>query len=89
MAIELPGCDDGVAQEHDCCDNQYTQITTDDTFAKVSFDIDLNKTFVTTFVSVFVLLQSENYPKKTNFFTEYHPPPLALDYQVLYETFLI
>lgn len=89
MAMEIPDCDDGIAQEHDCCDNQYTQITTDDTFAKASFDIDLNKTFVAAFVSVFVVQSPDNYPTNTNFFAEYHPPPLKQDFQVLYETFLI
>lgn len=89
MAMDNPGCEDGATQEHDCCDNHYTQVTTDDTFVKASFEIEFNKPFVVTLAAIFVLQQPENYASDTNFFREYHPPPLHQNFQVLYETFLI
>jgi hypothetical protein len=89
MVMDVPGCEDGTIQDHDCCDNHYTQVTTDDTFAKASFDIDLNKIVVAALVSVFIVQEPHNFPVTVNCFAEYHPPPLEQNFQVLYETFLI
>lgn len=82
--------DESVAPEsHDCCKNHFTKIQTDDNFAKASFDLKLNKTFVATFVSVFVLQEVEIAPAEKTFFADYNPPPLERDFNILYETFLI
>lgn len=89
MTMDIPGCDDGATQDMDCCDNHYTQVITDETFTKATFDIEFNKTFVAVFISVFVLQQPENYATNSNFFAAYRPPPLKQDFQVLYGTFLI
>jgi hypothetical protein len=89
MAMDNPGCEDGATQDHDCCDNHYTQITTDDTFVKATFEIEFNKTFAVAFAAIFVLQQIENKVLNTNFYADYHPPPLNHDFQILYETFLI
>ena len=76
-------------EAQDCCKNHITKIQTDDNFAKVAFDLKLNKTFVATFVSVFVLQEVEiDFAEKT-FFADYNPPPLEQDLNILYETFLI
>ncbi|MBT8261830.1 MAG: hypothetical protein KJO05_03345 [Bacteroidia bacterium] len=88
MAMELPGCDDET-DEHDCCDNEYTKVDTDDTFAKASFEFDPGENFIFAFYSVFVLFQVENYPENPDFYKDYSPPPLERDLQVLYDTFLI
>lgn len=74
---------------HDCCDNHITKIQIDDNFAKASFSVDLSKTFVATFVSVFLLREVEITSEEKNFFTAYTPPPLERDLNILYDTFLI
>ena len=74
---------------HDCCDNQIIKIQTDDNFAKASFDVKLNKTFVATFVSVFVLQEVDIASAEKTFFADYSPPPLEQDLNILYETFLL
>lgn len=91
MEIISTHCEDStvVVNEHDCCDNQITQIQTDDNFAKASFDIKLNKTFVTTLIAVFVLQQVEITSTKKTFYADYSPPPLERDLNILYATFLI
>jgi hypothetical protein len=82
--------DESVTPEaHDCCKNHVTKIQTDENFAKASFDLKLNKTFVATFVSVFVLQEVEITSAEKTFFADYSPPPLEQDLNILYETFLI
>lgn len=91
MEIEKHSCvEESTAVEvHKCCENQFTKVKTDDNFAKASFTLKFQKTFVATFVSVFVLPEVEiAYPEKT-FFADYSPPPLEQDFNILYETFLI
>lgn len=89
MVMEDTSCDDGQQEDHDCCDNQYTSITTDDNFAKASFDLQLPSTFVPAFIAVFVLDEVVLFQEKTPEYSEYNPPPLIKDIPVLYETFLI
>ncbi|AFL80063.1 hypothetical protein Aeqsu_0552 [Aequorivita sublithincola DSM 14238] len=74
---------------HDCCKNHITKIHTDDNFAKASFNLKLNKTFVATFISVFVLQEVEITSTEKTFFADYNPPPLEQDLNILYDTFLI
>ncbi len=83
------GDEKAMPESHDCCKNHVTKIHTDDNFAKASFDIKLNKTFVTTFVSVFVLQEVEIASTQKIFFADYNPPPLERDLNILYDTFLI
>ena len=93
MEADAPASDCGdetaVPEKHDCCKNQITKIHTDDNFAKASFDLKLNKTFVATFVSVFVLEEVEITSAEKTFFADYNPPPLEQDLNILYDTFLI
>lgn len=89
MAMEAPGCEDSGTKVHSCCDNHYTKVNTDDSFAKASFSIDFPVIFISAFVSVFVIQQIDDYSSNINFYAEDHPPHLEHDFQVLYETFLI
>lgn len=89
MVMEDKACGDGAATEHNCCDNEYTQVDVDDNFAHASFDYDFQQPFITAFVSVFVLQELIDIDEVPNFQGDYHPPPLYKDIPVLYETFLI
>ena len=89
MAMEFPSCDDNDTQDHHCCDNQYTSVTTDDNFTKANFNLDFNQSVAIAFVSVFVLQQVIEYKTSLDSYTFYHPPPLIKNIRVLYETFLI
>lgn len=84
-------CDDEMMlmEEDHCCQNQFTQIQTDENFAKASFDIGFHKTFIAAFVSVFALQEVEISATQKTFFADYNPPPLEQDLNILYETFLI
>ena len=77
------------ATENHCCDNQFTTVDTDDTFAKVSFNFSFNHNFVAAFTQVFVLEYFEAYQANKHFYADYNPPPLDKDIPVLYQTFLI
>ncbi|SRX54506.1 hypothetical protein AEQU1_01517 [Aequorivita sp. CIP111184] len=83
------GAETAAPEVHDCCKNHITKIHTDDNFAKASFDLKLNKTFIAAFISVFVLNEVEIASTKKIFFADYNPPPLEQDFNILYETFLI
>lgn len=88
MEEEASGCE-GEAQEPDCCDNEYTQIDTDDNFAKASLEVDFKIEFATSLVLVFILNQGNDPAKETDHFRDHSPPPITFDRQVLYDTFLI
>ncbi len=89
MVMEDSSCGDEHTEDHDCCDNEYTNVDTDDHFAKASFDIQFDTQFLIAFVSVFVLQQTRNFDNNLDFYKDYSPPPLGEDLQVLYDTFLI
>lgn len=90
MVIESSSCDGEETVDHNCCDNEYTQIETDDNFAKATYNLDLYQPFfVTVFVSVFVQQKFFYSDPTHDIFSDYRPPPLYGDYTVLYETFLI
>ena len=91
MEMEEPPCGDTtiVSAVHHCCENIVEQVKTDNNFAKASFEIDFNKVFVTSFVSVFVFQEVEIASEKNDFFAHYNPPPIDKDIPVLYQTFLI
>lgn len=88
MKMEAHPCGDE-KEDHFCCNNEYTDVDTDDSYAKATFDIQFEQNFLIAFVSVFVLNTLDNYESNTHFFRDYSPPPLGEDLQVLYETFLI
>ncbi len=78
-----------ISVAHDCCSNQFTKVSTDDNFAKATFNISLNKTFVAAFVPVFVLQQIPVYDTTNHYYADYNPPPIDKDISILYQTFLI
>lgn len=83
-------CSDEKDEDHSCCDNQYTKVTTDDNFNASQDTFEMPTIFVTAFVSVFVLQQAATTTtNKTVSFSVYNPPPLIKDIPVLYETFII
>lgn len=89
MAMPVSDCEDEPSEERHCCDNQYTSIDTDDNYAGVAYDIQINPTFVASFVAVFVLEGQEAFVEEFDYYKDYSPPPLGEDLQLLYETFLI
>ena len=89
MAMEVPGCEESDIEDHQCCDNQYTSVSTDDNFAKTNFNIDFDQSFEVVFVSVFMLQQVVAYETSLVNYALYHPPPLYKDISILYKTFLI
>lgn len=85
-----PSCDDNsnIAEDH-CCQNHFTQIDTDENFAKASFEIKFQKFFIANIPAVFVPEAVEIVSIEKTFFAEYNPPPLEQDLNILYDTFLI
>lgn len=75
--------------DHDCCNNQYTQVDTDDNFAPSHNDSIIVPQFVKAFVSVFVLKAHIQEPKIQVHYFNYKAPPLIKDIPVFFETFLI
>jgi len=84
-------CDDEslLIEEDHCCQNEFTQIQTDENFAKASFDIDFEKPLINAFISDFVVQNFEINTSQKTFFADYNPPPLEQDLNILYDTFLI
>ncbi len=84
-------CDDELLlmEEDHCCQNEFTQIQTDENFAKASFNIDFEKPFINTLISVFVVQNFEISTSQKTFFADYNPPPIERDLNILYDTFLI
>jgi hypothetical protein len=89
MKIQTQCCDNKELNDQKCCENQYTQINTDDNFAKTTFDLHLNKTLVTFFVTIFKINQAVDYKTAFTNFSEYNPPPLIRDIPVLHQVFII
>lgn len=89
MAMANDACDGEENQEHSCCDNEFTNITTDDNFAMSSFDIVFQDNFTAAFITVFVLEHPTRIKEASPAFLDYNPPPLLKDIPILYETFLI
>ena len=77
------------AENHSCCDNQYTKVLTDDNFSAAKDSIQLPANFWVAFVSVFFTPSEEIVGDRTTIFSEYNPPPLIKNIPVLFETFLI
>lgn len=76
-------------EDHDCCENQYTIVKTDDNFSKASFELNLHKTFAAVFVSVFEVHGIDFFSSVSHIYSDYSPPPIDKDIPVLYQTFLI
>lgn len=71
-----------------CCENEYQIIQVTDEFVKDATHGSLNIDFAAAFLAI--LLNVDLIPKSTHqFYTDYSPPPLEKDVQVLFQTFLI
>jgi len=89
MATVHDDCDHEMEENHFCCSNKYLKVSTDDQYAKVSFEFNF-------YVAVFnvpmevpsevlnVLPENDH-----DSYRYYRPPPLERDLQILYDTFLI
>jgi len=91
MEMDSGSCEttmDTQSEKH-CCDNEYTSVETDDTFAKASFEVTFSSYEFTAPVSEFPLQQAVLYTNNIDFFADYSPPPLGKDIPVLYQIFLI
>ena len=90
MVKDTSPCGEGRQQEgHFCCSNKYLKVYIDDQYAKVSFDLDLIIVGVIPIFEVFVPGRLEVPTKFKDSYGHYRPPPLAKNYQTLFETFLI
>lgn len=88
--IDMKGsnCDMKVSS-HNCCDNHYTSISTDDHFAKVQFQIDFTTIYITISVPVYTLQSEIQHNASLLSYAENHPPPLEQNLLILFSTFLI
>jgi hypothetical protein len=82
-------CGDEEEEDHSCCDNEYSQVTTDDNFTASVLDFQIPTVFVASFVLVFVLQTEAFINEEQPFFGQYQPPPLIKDIPVLYGSYLI
>ncbi len=89
MAMEADDCDSNKEDPIDCCKNTYENIDTDDNFINSYFKLQINKSFITSFVSVFVLLDVYFLDKEIIFFNGYDPPPIFQDIQLIYQVYII
>ena len=88
MTMSIPDCDDEM-ELPGCCDNEYLQVDTDETFAKAQVEVTPPVQWVAVLATVFVLLDTDLQSRAPNFIAYYHPPPPEDDLLVKYERFLI
>ena len=89
MAMEADDCDSNKENPIDCCKNTYENIDTDDNFINSSFNLQMNNSFIASFVSVFVLQDIYFSDKEIHFFNDYDPPPIYQDIQVIHQVYII
>ncbi|MGB0789496.1 MAG: HYC_CC_PP family protein [Marinirhabdus sp.] len=88
MAMETSPCGDEHEKDHDCCENHYTTISTDDNFAKAGHDLHLQNT-VAPPAAIFSLPIKIFAPTAVFHCNKYNPPPLIKNLPILYASFLI
>ena len=88
MKMATPVCEDSM-ELPGCCDNEYLQIDTDDTFAKAQVEATPPVQWMAVMLSVFVLVEADFESRNQDFISYYHPPPPEDDLLVKYERFLI
>lgn len=88
MLMSMPACE-GEDEDHDCCDNEYQDLLTDDHFNKSQWDLDLDLT-------VFVLSAQNDYlplpsqlARVVDPLPYYRPPPPQTKQYLLHQSFLI
>ena len=89
MISEADDCNDEIQEDIKCCKNKYENVDTDDNFAKASFNSHLSVPFITSFVTVFVLQQTDFNQQLLPVYSEYDPPTIDEDIPILYQVFII
>jgi len=89
MAMKDSACGDEHAEDHDCCDNEYTKVNTDDEFTKTSFSLEFEDAFLSAFIVSFVFNTTTDEVVLEAFYKYYYPPQLVEDLALLHENFLI
>ncbi|MBE0655307.1 MAG: hypothetical protein IH594_16015 [Bacteroidales bacterium] len=95
MDIDLSCEDSGKTGNHPvrfnnlpCCENEFQIIQVTEEFVKDAILDSFNVDFAAAFLAT--LLNGDLIPNSTiQFYTDYSPPPLEKDVQVLFQTFLI
>lgn len=92
MAKKKPSChsekDSSEHEEKDCCDEEFELLVLDQDLQKSSLNIDYSPEFVVSLVYTFFGLSVFSTEKNENY-TDYPPPVLRQDLQVLHQSFLI
>lgn len=71
-----------------CCENDYFTVQVTDDFVKDTATVFFSNNFVAALFST--ILNPEIFSKYTNqLYTEYYPPPLEKNIQILFQTFLL
>lgn len=72
-----------------CCNNTYLKVSTDNQYAKVTYDFDFTMPWFVSRVEPFAPRRMEIQTGLETYFKLYRPPILSRDFQILLETFLI
>lgn len=92
MKQKVPDCEpnDGKAhvQDSGCCDNEFEILHLDEDFSISKASLHLNLDFALAWVHTFVIKVSLEEATVTTY-SDYSPPIIEQDHQVLYQTFLI
>lgn len=71
-----------------CCENQYQTFQASNDFVNDAPQVAIN--FASIVALVYSILDIDLFPKTNHlYFTDYSPPPIEKDVQVLFQTFLV
>ncbi|MFD1315712.1 HYC_CC_PP family protein [Namhaeicola litoreus] len=87
-ACELKDIDHDNITSQTCCKNLHQLLNSDENFKNQVSEAQFSTSFFVAFVHTFINGFSVNQEEKIKFYYE-PPPPVAIDIQVLYQTFLI
>jgi len=92
MAKKKPNChsdkDSSEHEEKDCCDEEFELLVLDQELQKATLNLDISSEFVVSLVYTFFGVSIFPTEKNANY-TDYPPPVLRQDLQVLHQSFLI
>ncbi len=89
MVMPATACDSEEEKEHDCCDNEYTSVETDDAFAKVSFNYDFQVDWDILTAQLVEFIEVGPVSSTQVLYFQYRPPPPKVPLWQLNESFLI
>ena len=88
MAMAMPACEDG-EEDHDCCDDEFQDLLTDDHFNKSQWELNLDHlVWISHSIISFEGLSFDSEDSEAGI-PYYRPPPPRLKQYQLYETYLI